>query len=412
MEVISRDSGSYDMIGRWFDYAPIHEIKRDNVRDLLAYGFGYRPSSHFDAAGEGAVPDILLREIESVWGNPYGEGRNADLKYMAHLDEPLRALPKPLAWYALAEGLGGVKHAVLAAAGFACERQGGFTYYTYRLPARGAASPAAAAAHAAAPPLVFCHGVGLGLLPYVQFVLKLAALGRPVVAVEWPHLAMRWSTFIPTVDEVRTCVCCAGAILGILDAHAIPRAALVGHSFGTFFMSRLQRTAPHRVAAMAFLDPVCMCMWSGHLIRSFVYRPAATKGGLVTWAISRDIHTAAAVARNFFWSEYNMWPADFPAHSLVVLSAKDDLVPFRHVSSMVLHETAAALLVSPEDKHAGFLFNPTFQAKVVAGVHDLLEASSGAGGAAKRKSASPSASASAGDVSAFGVGGFTPGGGA
>lgn len=44
MDVISHDSGSYDMIGRWFDYAPIHEIRRQNVRDLLAYGFGYRPA--------------------------------------------------------------------------------------------------------------------------------------------------------------------------------------------------------------------------------------------------------------------------------------------------------------------------------------------------------------------------------
>lgn len=59
---------------------------------------------------------------------------------------------------------------------------------------------------------------------------------------------------------------------------------------------------------MALIDPVCMCMWSGHLVRSFVYRPHENVGGAATWWISRDIHTAAAVARHFYWSDYNMWP--------------------------------------------------------------------------------------------------------
>ena len=97
-------------------------------------------------------------------------------------------------------------------------------------------------------------------------------------------------------------------MLGILDTFSIPRAAFVAHSFGTFFLSRLNRIAPHRIAAMAMVDPVCMCMWSGHLVRSFVYSPHKNKSGAITWFISRDIHTAAAVARNFWWGEYNMWP--------------------------------------------------------------------------------------------------------
>lgn len=40
--VISHDSDSYDLIGRWFNYVPIDQIKVENVRDLLGYGFGYR----------------------------------------------------------------------------------------------------------------------------------------------------------------------------------------------------------------------------------------------------------------------------------------------------------------------------------------------------------------------------------
>ena len=258
------------------------------------------------------------------------------------------------------------------------------------------------------------------------------------------------------------------AMLAILDAHQVPRAAFVAHSFGTFFLSRLHRLAPARVAAAAFVDPVCMCMWSGHLVRAFVYAPHENVGGATTWWIARDIHAAAAVARKFYWSDYNLWPDEvrmraawggeggslyvclvvymwqqgagccalllllcarspraaaahrrrrrrrrrtlphhrhttnnnnkpgknnndetqFPDNCLVVLSGQDDLVPARHVESMVRHETDAKLMVTRDDRHAAFLFNLEWQRAVVAGVADLvLGAGAGgkAGGGARRR---------------------------
>jgi pimeloyl-ACP methyl ester carboxylesterase len=48
---------------------------------------------------------------------------------------------------------------------------------------------------------------------------------------------------------------CVDVVLEVLDAHRIPRAAFAGHSFGTFYLSRLQRRAPGRAACMAFIDP-------------------------------------------------------------------------------------------------------------------------------------------------------------
>lgn len=386
---MARDYSCQDLVSMWFDGPEESEVKRGNVRDLLAYGFGYRSAREYEAAGHPHVPDIIVDQVEAAWDTQYEEGHNPRLNYMAHLREPIRALPKPLAWYLLAEGLGGVKHAVLRAAGFRCARHAGFLYYTYGLPPASAAAAARRGEGTAVfdePPIVFCHGVGLGLLPYLHFVLKLAGLGRPVVAVEWPHLCMRWTSHIPTVDEGTS------ALLGIMDTYGIDRAAFAGHSFGTFFLSRLNRLAPHRVAAMALVDPVCMCMWSGHLIRSFVYRPHMNKSGAITWFISRDIHTAAAVARNFFWSEYNMWPDTFPDHSLVVLSGQDDLVPARHVASMVLHETNARLMLIPDDKHAAFLFNLDWQEKVLAGVWSLIDgASAAAGGGGEEEEAAGAA---------------------
>ncbi len=370
-----------------------------------------------------------MAHVEDRLWSPYEEGSNPGAPYMAHLREPLRALPKPLAWYLLAEGLAGVKHAVLTAAGFACRRHAGFSYYTLNTPPHGAA--ACEGDDERATPIFFAHGVGLGLLPYLQFVLKLAALGRPVIAIEYPHLAMRWSQFIPTVDQG------VDAMLGILAHHGYRQAAWVGHSFGTFFLSRLNRRAPGAVACMALIDPVCMCMWSGHLVKSFVYTPHHNKSGLMTWFISRDIHTAAAVARHFYWTEYNMWPDlvgffvravcglgvavsvcfgpevppspslrhrarpsppsphpqtnthQFPDNALVVVSGQDDLVPAGHVESMVLQETDARFMMIPDEKHAAFLFNQPWQEEVVSGVWGLIDdttsGGNGGGGGGKQQ---------------------------
>lgn len=51
-------------------------------------------------------------------------------------------------------------------------------------------------------PLLFLHGVGLGLLPYMPLIMRLVATGRPLVAVESPHLSMRLVGDVPEVDTV------------------------------------------------------------------------------------------------------------------------------------------------------------------------------------------------------------------
>lgn len=51
-------------------------------------------------------------------------------------------------------------------------------------------------------PLLLLHGVGLGLLPYIPLVMRLVATGRPLVAVESPHLSMRLVGDVPEVDTV------------------------------------------------------------------------------------------------------------------------------------------------------------------------------------------------------------------
>ncbi len=60
----------------------------------------------------------FVRMMEVKWKRELPEGRNPDIKFMAHVWEDLRVLPKPLALHLACEVMTLVGHAVLRYMGF------------------------------------------------------------------------------------------------------------------------------------------------------------------------------------------------------------------------------------------------------------------------------------------------------
>lgn len=220
-------------------------------------------------------------------------------------------------FYGVMEFLAAVQYVALTAAGFKMHDMGGVSYFTYKMPPQQLATtltasiprkdaPAPTAAAAAAPaqpgsqhhqsvdqqpadqqqqyvgsqpgpaaeaagcpeqlPLVFLHGVGAGLLPYLMFVFNLASLGRPMICVESKHVSMRLVRWLPTVDDM------ADATAAILKAHGSEQAVVVAHSYGTFVASRLVNKFEGSVHSLCLMDPVsdwlaCYCFNCGLLIQ-------------------------------------------------------------------------------------------------------------------------------------------------
>eukprot|EP00798_Chlamydomonas_sp_ICE-L_P022042 gene22042-29108_t len=120
---------------------------------------------------------------------------------------------RPFSWYACVEFLFLVKHIVLLSAGFTAHHLRCHTYYTKGIAPRGTTRGGVASQGSGLTthlkgcdtcesgcekcenekdtPVLFLHGVGIGLLPYIPFVMKLVATGRPVIALECAHLGMR-----------------------------------------------------------------------------------------------------------------------------------------------------------------------------------------------------------------------------
>jgi pimeloyl-ACP methyl ester carboxylesterase len=84
-------------------------------------------------------------------------------------------------------------------------------------------------------PLVFLHGVGMGIIMYVELIQLLAATERPLIVLESPHVSLRaCGGDVPTTDQV------AGFVAAILAHEGLAQACVVGHSYGALVASRLQ----------------------------------------------------------------------------------------------------------------------------------------------------------------------------
>ena len=107
-------------------------------------------------------------------------------------------------------------------------------------------------------PIVFCHGIGVGLIFYMTLIDELMKLGRPLILPEIPYV----SGFRPwqSPNAVLPPAAVTSSLMSILACHGHERAAFLGHSYGTSYLSFMCKYAPSAVAALLFLDPVCFCL--------------------------------------------------------------------------------------------------------------------------------------------------------
>ncbi|KAF8073253.1 NIFU1 [Scenedesmus sp. PABB004] len=409
----------------WFCGAPFADIRRDNVAEMLTYGFYYRRIDEMvgELAGE---PGRMVNALQEALGVAFAPGYTPGLRFMAHLWEPLRASWRPLALYAGLEAAAAGQRLLLAGLGFRQKRLGLHTYYTLRFGldwptqdaprAAGAAGADGAACvgggdggdddwtpFAAPPPppqlgggganplrgalpggagdagvpVLFLHGVG-GLVLYLEMLRHVVGLGHPVIVVEMKHVSMRVTSYIPPVDEV------AEGVVRVLEAEGLPRVCVVAHSYGSFVASVLNRRFAQRVHSVVLVDPVCLGMFMPSLLNNFLYRrpridwrhPDVCLRDLALRFASRDVHIAATFARRFYWTDLNCWPDELPPGlSTVILSGNDDLCPAEEVERMLGLAGNTKVIINPHLFHGAFLLDAQSKAGLMAEVRNLLDSS-------------------------------------
>lgn len=321
----------------WFKGAPISEIRHDNVKEFLAWGFLGKStwSTVEDEELEQYVKemekDLLGRELLP------GRGSAKSLRLTVDKFEPLH---RSILWYFCVAVVDTIAFTRLSFSGF----------HFHRLPLSRSLTvfpprPLAPLSRHVSPsntltywhrehrstnriPVVFIHGIGIGLYPYTKFLNELNSgidsdgdVG--IIVVEIMSISFRLTTPPLTSQEF-----CRDMRL-ILAKHGWDKFVLASHSYGSVLSSQMlhdPKLLP-MIGPILLIDPVCFLLNIPDVASNFTVRQPQTAAEYQLWYFgSKDISVAWTLARHFFWTELILWKEDLRNHSVTVSLAGRDLI--------------------------------------------------------------------------------------
>lgn len=190
-------------------------------------------------------------------------------------------------------------------------------------------------------PLVFLHGLGVGLIEYTWPLLKILGppskpYNRPFIAPMQPWIAhdIFSSEFLTPWDAIEA----AETIRAIVRRHNLTRINVLSHSKGTVTHAWLIKRLGDAVVRSCFVDPVCFELWAPHLCYRFLYKEPETwiEYGL-RYFVARELGIAYTLMRHFEWAENVLLPnvemprANDPAATRFYIGGGDSVFDAPHV---------------------------------------------------------------------------------
>jgi pimeloyl-ACP methyl ester carboxylesterase len=176
-------------------------------------------------------------------------------------------------------------------------------------------------------PILFIHGIGIGLYPYAQFLADINkddALGPDdgeigIIAIEIMPISFRITNpILPTEELCRQ-------ITTILAAHGWDRVVLASHSYGSVLASHLLDKL--KFGPMLFIDPVTFLLHLPDVCYNFTARsPRGANEHQLHYFACTDMMVSHTLARNFFWADYILWREDLRKRNLTVSLGGRDLI--------------------------------------------------------------------------------------
>ncbi|KAF8974489.1 hypothetical protein BDZ97DRAFT_1647027 [Flammula alnicola] len=209
-------------------------------------------------------------------------------------------------------------------------------------------------------PIVFVHGLGLGLLQYHIIIVHLIQefSDRPILIPLQPQVSQDFfhPHFLkpPSRHQMADRLASLLSNLGwvTLDCPE-PRDAeyeeeekvessltenpkkgvtMLSHSNGSYTHAWMLKGYPDMIARSCFVDPVTFCSWEGDVCYNFLYRPCMSGIELIMrYFVGTELGVANLLQRHFCWSSNSLWfeeipNAKDPHKTLFLLGGKDDIV--------------------------------------------------------------------------------------
>ncbi|KAM5536343.1 hypothetical protein V8D89_009995 [Ganoderma adspersum] len=330
----------------WFFSVDSVLIKRDNMVDWLLWAiFG----THRDGLQDEWADEIegYLRDIEELFGHKMDHGRTHTVDSMKVSLDPVDTVHRPLLWYLIVACIDTYTFTRLRLSGFEHYTNGSWTEcfpprpltaFSHKSSQEGLVYWLRPHRSTTKDPILFLHGIGIGLWPYAPFFHELATADPTVgiIAIETLAISMRMSS--PPLPRPAM----LSAISALLAAHSIPRVVVAAHSYGTIVAAHMLRDPAlrARVSACVLVDPIPFLLHQPAVAYNFVYRARRAANEWQLWYFaSRDPDIARTLARHFFWVENILWREDLAGERVaVVLSGRDQIVDAREVRQYLTGE--------------------------------------------------------------------------
>jgi pimeloyl-ACP methyl ester carboxylesterase len=159
-------------------------------------------------------------------------------------------------------------------------------------------------------PVVFLHGLGVGLYPYVPFLGELSTSLGPdtgLIVIEIMPISTRIChdpTSIPDFNR---------QISQILSFHGIDKFILIGHSYGTILSTHLlaHPQIREKIEGVVLIDPISFLLHLPDVAYNFTARtPKSANERQLEYFASRDPGISGTICRHFFWGRNVLWKED------------------------------------------------------------------------------------------------------
>lgn len=311
----------------WFRGARVEDIGREELRKFVDWSFWEgRAQTGDEEDGETAAEiEDYMEKMERMMPQPFVAGPGKAKSLRLTLD-PIEIEARSLLWYGLIMLADTISLLLLQAKGF--------SYYRRTLWKTAAVFPPRPAAFftrktSVAPklsyflrehtsktrlPVVYIHGIGIGLLPSVQFLGELdhelndgrsASDKAGILVLEVLQISSRLTESIPARAEF------ISQLTMIIDHHfGTGRFVLGAHSYGTVLSAQILRDKhlSARVSGSLLVDPVSCMLHMPDVAYNFTCRkPIRANEWLLWYFASKDPQIAHTLGRHFFWSENILW---------------------------------------------------------------------------------------------------------
>lgn len=347
---------------QWLMVSDAECIKRDNVKDFIRWSlFGPEHTQEQDQQSEREI-EAYTTELEKLTGRKLSPGR-MDVKGLGRLLNEAGGSHRSLLWYSCVCVVDTTMYCKMLYNGFHFYRNSLSRFFTvfpfrpltiltaYRSPARHLTYWYRRHTSKKRLPILFVHGIGIGLYPYTSFLRELKReLGTGatddtetgIIALEIMPISSRITN--PTLEkEVMI-----GEIMEIMQYHGWNKFVLVSHSYGSIIAAHLLKSdlfAP-LIGPTVFIDPVSFLLHLPDVAYNFIARRPARANEHQLWYFgSKDIGVAHTLARRFSWIDNIIWKEDLGVKAennqegrnvTVVLSAKDLIVDTKTVGQYLM----------------------------------------------------------------------------